>query len=258
MSEAEKPAEPFLARWFRRKRQAVEEADAKAAGAAAADASSAEPAGSEENPIAGELAKQLAAIETPAELPFDPATLPPIESITAETDIRAFLAPGVPPELKLEALRRAWAADPTIREFVGLADYAWDYNTPGSMPGFGPLELTDEMIQKMVDRIVGRAVADRGDASKAEARESTATDEASRGHVEDGGREVLGALPEPTQGRSAEAAPDMPMSDSVQSRDFDQLRHSDANHGAVQNPAQKNKDLQPPARRHHGGALPKS
>ena len=28
---------------------------------------------------------------------FDLASLPPIESITAATDIRAFLAPGVPP-----------------------------------------------------------------------------------------------------------------------------------------------------------------
>src|SRR5258705_9628428 len=134
MSETEKPVEPFLARWLRRKQQAVEGADARAAEAAPTGTSSAEPASSEENPIADELAKQLAAMETPAELPFEPAALPPIQSITAETDIRAFLAPGVPPELKLEALRRAWAADPTIREFAGLAAYAWAYNTPGWMP----------------------------------------------------------------------------------------------------------------------------
>ena len=34
----------------------------------------------------------------PPEPPFDLTKLPPIESITAETDIRAFLAPGVPAE----------------------------------------------------------------------------------------------------------------------------------------------------------------
>jgi hypothetical protein len=35
--------------------------------------------------------------------------LPSIESIVAESDVRAFLAPGVPPELTRAALRRAWS-----------------------------------------------------------------------------------------------------------------------------------------------------
>ena len=75
-------------------------------------------------------------------------------SITAATDIRAFLAPGVPAELTRAALRRAWSADPKIRDFVGLADYDWDYHAPGSMAGFGPLEMTDE-LRRQVARIVG-------------------------------------------------------------------------------------------------------
>ena len=33
----------------------------------------------------------------------------------APSDIRAYLAPGVPAELTRAALRRAWLADPTIR-----------------------------------------------------------------------------------------------------------------------------------------------
>jgi hypothetical protein len=82
---------------------------------------------------------------------FDPASLPPIESISAETDIRAFLAPGVPPELARAALRRAWAADPKIRDFVGLADYDWDFNAPGSMAGFGPLEMTEGLRERRSD-----------------------------------------------------------------------------------------------------------
>ncbi len=40
---------------------------------------------------------------------FDPASLPSIESIDIGTDIRGFLQAGVPPELTLAALRRAWA-----------------------------------------------------------------------------------------------------------------------------------------------------
>jgi hypothetical protein len=85
--------------------------------------------------------------------------LPPIESITADSDIRPFLAPGVPAELTRAALRRAWAADPKIRDFVGLAENAWDFNAPGSIAGFGPLEMTDE-LRREVARMVGRALAD--------------------------------------------------------------------------------------------------
>ena len=66
--------------------------------------------------------------------------LPPIESITAATDIRAFLAPGVPEELTRAALRRVWVTDPTIRDFVGLAENQWDFTNPDGVPGFGSLE----------------------------------------------------------------------------------------------------------------------
>jgi Protein of unknown function (DUF3306) len=85
---------------------------------------------------------------------FEPASVPPIESITADTDIRAFLAPGVPGDLARAALRRAWATDPKIRDFVGLADYDWDFNAPGSLPGFGSLEMTDELRQ-IAAQVVG-------------------------------------------------------------------------------------------------------
>jgi hypothetical protein len=87
--------------------------------------------------------------------PFDPLSLPPIEAIGPETDIRGFLAPGVPAELSRAALRRAWAADPKIRDFVGPADYDWDFNAPGAIAGFGPLEMTDEMRQ-VAARIIGQ------------------------------------------------------------------------------------------------------
>jgi len=79
--------------------------------------------------------------------PFDPATLPPIESIGAASDVRAFLAPGVPERLKRAALRRAWVTDPAIRDFVGVAEAQWDFNKPDSIPGFGSLELTPELCR---------------------------------------------------------------------------------------------------------------
>jgi hypothetical protein len=133
--------EDFLARWSRRKHQATEEA--------------------EKPPIAGEPdapeqwtdGDEAFDKEKPSQSTeplFDPTTLPSLESITAETDIRAFLAPGVPAELTRAALRRAWTTDPKIRDFVGLADYAWDFNAPGAMAGFGALEMTDALRREIV------------------------------------------------------------------------------------------------------------
>jgi|SRR5580658_3808635 hypothetical protein len=76
---------------------------------------------------------------------FDPAGLPPIESISAATDIRAFLQAGVPAALTRAALRRAWVSDPAIRDFIGIAENQWDFTDPTAMPGFGPLRATDDL-----------------------------------------------------------------------------------------------------------------
>jgi hypothetical protein len=148
--------ESFLARWSRRKHAAA--AEPAELGAV--------PIPSEKQ-IEGQETTEVAAAglhkddvasprrSTDATATFlDPASLPPIESIAADTDIRAFLAPGVPPELARTALRRAWAADPKIRDFVGLADYDWDFNTPGSVAGFGPLEMTEE-LREIAARVMG-------------------------------------------------------------------------------------------------------
>src|SRR5262249_52856262 len=85
---------------------------------------------------------------------FDPATLPPVESIDGGTDVSAFLRPGVPAELTQAALRRAWSADPAIRDFVGPAENAWDFNAPGGVPGFEPLRAIDD-VQRLAAQFLG-------------------------------------------------------------------------------------------------------
>jgi hypothetical protein len=72
-------------------------------------------------------------------LAFDLATLPSLDSIGAQTDITAFLQSGVPAELQLAALRRAWTVDPVIRDFKALNENDWDFNDLNSIPGFGDL-----------------------------------------------------------------------------------------------------------------------
>jgi uncharacterized protein DUF3306 len=65
------------------------------------------------------------------------ASLPPIESIGPGTDIRPFLAPGVPADLTRAALRRAWSTDPAICDFTGLSENSSDFNAQDGVAGFG-------------------------------------------------------------------------------------------------------------------------
>src|SRR5215813_714457 len=160
--------ENFIARWSRRKREAAEDAEAtKSSPAPDAAAESAHP-----------IQDQREGSEPPEFAP-DPTKLPPIETITAETDIRAFLAPGVPPELTRAALRRAWAADPKIRDFIGLSENSWDFNAPSAMTGFGSLEMTDELrqqIARMVGRSLGSKPSDNPVQTSAEVQGETSTE----------------------------------------------------------------------------------
>ena len=132
--------EEFLARWSRRKAEARTVVDAPQPLPAPLEASNPALPGSCEN------------VDDPE---FDLSSLPPIESITGATDITAFLRKGIPAELSRAALRRAWAADPAIRDFIGLAENAWDFNDPNAMPGFGPLDCSEEQLAALLDRVVG-------------------------------------------------------------------------------------------------------
>lgn len=127
----------FLERWSRRK----QEAKANAA------------------PPETAMPNDVQARPPPAAPEDDPdldlSSLPSIDQITSATDITAFLRKGIPQELTRAALRRAWSADPAIRDFVGLAENAWDFNDPNAMPGFGPLDCSEEELAALVDRVVG-------------------------------------------------------------------------------------------------------
>jgi hypothetical protein len=226
-------SEDFLTRWSQRKRNATETEQTKSAP-------------SERDTIAEhaipENAKSVEALEPPTEPAFDLKNLPSIESITAATDIRPFLAPGVPVDIARAALRRAWSADPRIRDFVGLADYDWDYHTPGSAAGFGPLEMTDELRQ-MVARILGEIV----DTDTPEKAREPAT---SAEYVEE------------TQPPSSEANPLGAPRERTQPAEF----HSNQSpataldltaSAALQHATQQEHVIQSPERRGHGSALPK-
>jgi hypothetical protein len=134
--------EQFLARWSRRKHEAKVGDD--------------EPAPEEATEALRSASPDATAEPIPSETEL--SNLPPIESIDAATDITAFLRKGIPQELSRAALRRAWSADPAIRDFMGLAENAWDFNDPNAMHGFGPLDYSAEQVDALVRRILGGVV----------------------------------------------------------------------------------------------------
>ena len=110
-----------------------------------------------------ELSSRISA-ETSAE-EFDVSSLPSIDSIGAGTDITAFMRPGVPSALRHAALRRVWAADPAIRNFVGLNENYWnDVAGAAAAPGFGDLDPgvdVERMVSESVRRLGSEKVRGR-------------------------------------------------------------------------------------------------
>jgi hypothetical protein len=129
--------ETFLARWARRKRAAAANARGQPKPDDAGD---------------GPAAEAAALSPGEAQALVDPGSLPRIETIGAGSDIRPFLTSGVPVDLTRAALRRAWSADPAIRDFVGLSENSWDFNAAGGVPGFG--SLTAEDARRLLARVM--------------------------------------------------------------------------------------------------------
>jgi hypothetical protein len=231
----------FLARWSRRKRQAADEVVPATAGEPGDDTERAP-----ERDKAVETPAAAAQTTQPAKEPFDPASLPSIESITAATDIRAFLAPGVPVELTRAALRRMWAADPQIRDFVGLAEYAWDFNASDSMPGFSPLEMTDA-LRAQIARMFSPPPAPQisaGDAAGTSPQLTMVAKELTSGE-----RVPAEPAAAPIQDQEAKAQDELSGQNEMAQRNKDSI--------APQYEVSKGDDMPSTVPRRHGGALPK-
>ena len=151
----------FLSRWSRRKRE-----DATAI--SRAEKSDAQP-DDRATPPPDQARQTVPKDEAERPPAFDVASLPPIESIGAGTDISAFMQTGVPTALRHAALRRAWATDPAIRDFVGLNENFWDAAGPDGIRGFGELDPGLD-VKRMVSELFGETTPDK---PEPEQREST-------------------------------------------------------------------------------------
>jgi hypothetical protein len=161
----------FLARWSQRKRETK--------------------APEREAPIAGADVPPSPVAESDATQQFDLSSLPKLEDLTETTDITGFLRKGVPEHLRNAALRKSWALDPAIRNYVNPAlEYAYDWNTSGGVPGSSEIG-TGMDVARLVSQIMGS---------------SESGDEASARDVETGNEPVQS----PGHNAAQEPKPDLP------------------------------------------------
>ena len=208
----------FLSRWSRRKREAPTQ-PADEAGA---------PMG------AGEEGRRTSADEG-EDQPFDLSLLPDLETLTGESDIQSFLHEAVPDALRNAALRKAWALDPSVRNYVGEAlDYAYDWNTPGGIPGFGEILSNEQSVEFVRNLLAGP--------------------EANENVIEDGKDDAAAQQDEapPIEGWQEAAADPCAtqnqISQTSENKDFIELNEEFS--------AQPESVTQPRRKLRHGGALP--
>ena len=109
---SDSPDDTFLSRWSRRKHE-VARANAAPATQPPADA----------------LPAPVVVVQAP--VPAEP--LPPVESLTIESDFAQFLAPKVEESVKRAALRKLFS-DPHFNVMDGLDTYIGDYTQADPMP----------------------------------------------------------------------------------------------------------------------------
>ncbi len=194
-------SEGFLSRWSKRKAEVREQ---------------------EQKPAA-EPAPPLPAAE---EDEIDLATLPSIESLTAESDFSVFLKKGVPLALRNAALRKLWLTEPSVVNYKALVEYNWDFTAPG----YGELLPSDD-IAKMAQQVFSGFSQTPGaeETPQAEPVESPAPQQPALPAPEEQPIVAVRTSEQPIQG---EPAPEPA-------------------HKSVSEPP-----ADPPPRRRHGGALP--
>ena len=135
MADSPETPEPFsLKRWSQRKRAAAREVPAAPI-----------PAPATSGPAATDSAEPAAAP------PVEAAPLPPVESLTFESDFSAFMQPKVAEDTKRAALRKLFS-DPSFNVMDGLDIYVGDYTQADPMPP-GMLEKLSA-VYAMLDPVV--------------------------------------------------------------------------------------------------------
>ena len=153
MADSPETPEPFsLKRWSQRKSAAAREV----------------PAAPIPSPVtSGSAATDVA--EPASAPPAEAAPLPPVESLTFESDFSAFMQPKVAEDTKRAALRKLFS-DPSFNVMDGLDIYVGDYTQADPMPP-GMLEklsavyaMLDPVVPEPIEPVVAPLPASASDA----------------------------------------------------------------------------------------------
>lgn len=208
-------SENFLSRWSRLKRESAREPALR--NAATPDLES-------------------APTDAAAATEIDLAQLPAIESLDAESCVSAFMQPGVPDDLTRAALRTAWVSDPAIRDFIGIAENQWDFNTEGAIAGFGSLSAEEYARHMAARALSARSLSTRAMSGDDTSAPAVTSDERRESN------DVTAGPDSADDSRAATALPSPPPGDPT--------------------PEPREAESQllpatPPSGRTHGGALPR-
>ncbi|MFT4726296.1 MAG: hypothetical protein ACI9UN_000791 [Granulosicoccus sp.] len=178
MSE-EEPETSFLNRWSSRKRGAGTQASTPNEETASASARFSMPLGAESNaaaliddPVSSDAVEQPDTIgetivaDDPGleaeELLLTDADMPPIESLTAESNVSAFFNKGVSAALRKAALRYVFQ-QPRFNVRDGLNDYDGDYTVFEPLGDIVTSDMKFHAARKERDRLAAEAEAERAE-----------------------------------------------------------------------------------------------
>lgn len=160
-------SERFLSRWSRRKHEI----------ARATAAAPAAPAVEDLPPVSAEAPLPPAAAPAPPVAAEEAAAvpLPPVETLSFDSDFRPFLKPEVEASVQRAALKKLFS-DPHFNVMDGLDIYIDDYNKPDPMPA-GMLEKIVGVYERLTEESAAKEAAEAA-AVEAAANEAAANEAA--------------------------------------------------------------------------------
>lgn len=145
------PDEPFLSRWARLKR-AAREGDG-----AAAELPAESPAAAEAAPVQGDSPPDEEAPATASR-----AALPSLDSLTEDSDFGAFMAAGVSPELRRQALRKMFR-NPKYHVVDPLDPFRADFSAFTALGGTITSDMKYHAERLLREQLEKATAAEEGD-----------------------------------------------------------------------------------------------
>jgi hypothetical protein len=235
----------FLSRWSRMKRETGRPAE----------------------PVPEETAVPVPAETAPEELVDEDAiteeeiaALPPVESVTDRAGLEPFFRKGVPAALRNAARRRMWMMNPKIADYLDVArDYAYDWNTPGGVPGSGgPLApgMATQLVEKMISRGEWRKVAE-GEESRARVAANAASTDEQPGDTEDRPQRTAADIKPAEVESGSESLPEGANAESQVSTEILSKTNTFVQYASPGGTDRAGEDTPIAVPRRHGGAAPR-